>query len=100
MGLILYLYVIFSVIGVLAIILGQALLYHTVIKPIRRLSLSTERLADGELGTRVTTGSKTEIGSLYKAFNTMAERLQNHENELKQFNLDLEKKDKRKDLRT
>lgn len=92
MGLILYLYVIFSVIGVLAIILGQALLYHTVIKPIRRLSLSTERLADGELGTRVTTGSKTEIGSLYKAFNTMAERLQNHENELKQFNLDLERK--------
>ena len=92
MGLILHLYVIFLVIGVFTIILGQTLLHHTVIKPIQRLASATEKFADGKLGTRVSSESITEIGSLYRAFNTMAEKLEDHERELKELNSALERK--------
>lgn len=90
MGLILHLYIIFSVIGVSAIILGQTILHHTVIKPIQRLASATERFSDGELETRVSSESRTEIGSLYRAFNIMAEKLEGHEREMKELNSALE----------
>ncbi len=92
MSLILHLYIIFSVIGVSAIIFGQALLHYTVIKPIQRLASATEKFADGELGTRVSSESITEIGSLYRAFNAMAEKLEGNEREMKELNLALERK--------
>ena len=92
MGLILHLYVIFLVIGVFAIILVQILLHRAVIMPIQKLASATEKFADGELGTRVSSESVTEIGSLYRAFNTMAEKLEGHERELRELNSDLERK--------
>ncbi|MBI5213642.1 MAG: HAMP domain-containing protein [Nitrospirae bacterium] len=96
MGLILHLYIVFSVIGISAIIIGQTLLHHAVIKPVQRLASATEKFADGELGTRVSSESITEIGSLYRAFNAMAEKLEGHERELRELNSALEIKIKKR----
>ena len=46
----------------------------------------------GDLSVRVSSNDKTEIGTLYHSFNTMAERLQDYEKKLIDFNRSLEQK--------
>lgn len=87
MGLILRLYIIFSVAGVISVVLGHILLSRKVVMPIQRLASATIELAEGNLSTRVAIDSRTEIGSLYRSFNIMAKKLEEHEKKLKDFNL-------------
>ncbi len=58
--------------GVVAGMIFVALL----VGPLRRLRLGVERLADGELDTRVPPTSRDEIGDLTRAFNKMGDALE------------------------
>jgi class 3 adenylate cyclase len=58
--------------GVVAGMIFVALL----VGPLRRLRLGVERLADGELDTRVPPTSRDEIGDLTRAFNEMGNALE------------------------
>ncbi|HLA95014.1 MAG TPA: HD domain-containing phosphohydrolase [Pyrinomonadaceae bacterium] len=47
-------------------------------KPIQSLSIATQRIAGGDLSTRVESSNVTEIGTLGESFNTMADELEEH----------------------
>ena len=51
------------------------LLRHTVQRPIAHLVGMSRRIADGDLGARISLSSRDEIGLLASSFNTMAEKL-------------------------
>ena len=51
------------------------LLRHTVQRPIAHLVAMARRIADGDLGARISLSSRDEIGVLASSFNTMAEKL-------------------------
>ena len=51
------------------------LLRHTVQRPIAHLVAMARRIADGDLGARISLSSRDEIGLLASSFNTMAEKL-------------------------
>ena len=87
---ILFLYLIASFIGILASCVGYIVLTRHTISPIKRLATATQKVASGDLSTRVSTRSTTEIGTLYKSFNIMAERLQEHERKREEFRRELE----------
>ncbi len=89
---ILFLYLVSSMAGVVASLAGYAALERNVIRPVIDLASATERVARGDLSVRVRTGSRTEIGTLYSAFNEMIERLQEHDKRLQDFHRELEKK--------
>ena len=46
--------------------------------PIMKLSAAAERIAGGDLSTRVETRNVTEIGTLGESFNTMSDKLEEH----------------------
>ena len=71
---ILFLYLISSFIGILASCIGYIVLTRHTIIPLKKLAFATEKVAVGDLSTRVETKSKTEIGTLYESFNIMTER--------------------------
>ncbi|HMJ09190.1 MAG TPA: HD domain-containing phosphohydrolase, partial [Pyrinomonadaceae bacterium] len=50
----------------------------TLSSPILKLSAAAEKIASGDLSTRVETRNMTEIGTLGAAFNTMSDRLEEH----------------------
>jgi signal transduction histidine kinase len=89
---ILFLYLVSSLVGIIASIIGYIVLSRHTIIPIKRLALATRSVAEGDLSTRVDTRSATEIGTLYESFNIMAERLQEHEKKREDFNRELEQK--------
>jgi signal transduction histidine kinase len=92
MSLVLSLYVLTSL-AVLALVYSSYRLHSRhVVKPLKHLAEATERVAQGDLSVRVESASETEIGRLYKAFNSMTARLQCHEEELITFNRELERK--------
>lgn len=88
---ILFLYLVSSMVGIIASIIGYIVLSRHTIIPIKRLALATRSVAEGDLSTRVDTRSATEIGTLYESFNIMAERLQMHEKKREDFNRELER---------
>ncbi|RJQ46469.1 MAG: HAMP domain-containing protein [Nitrospiraceae bacterium] len=89
---ILFIYLIFIVIGGLAIYAGHRVLLRKVVNPIKDLAAATMEFARGTLNKRVCTDSQTEIGLLYQSFNKMAEKLQENDEFLRKFNEELEKK--------
>ncbi len=98
MSLIFVIFIVFSSLGVLAVFGGYRILTLKITKPVKQLASATQRLAGGDLSIRVSTDSKTEIGTLYNSFNTMAERLQEHKKKLVDFNRELEEKVKERTL--
>jgi CHASE3 domain sensor protein len=50
--------------------------HRTVVRPVREAASAAGRLADGDLGVRISTGSVAEIGALGASFNTMAASVQ------------------------
>lgn len=71
-------YYIITVIGVvLAAAVFSSRLAQVILKPIENLRYITSRVANGELYRRVRLISDDEIGDLGKAFNNMADKLQN-----------------------
>jgi two-component system phosphate regulon sensor histidine kinase PhoR len=53
-----------------------------IAQPIRQLTKVVQRMAEGDLGTRLTPTTQDEVGTLTKAFNQMAQRLQTTINSL------------------
>lgn len=64
--------------GGLAIGLGLILAY-TITRPLRALTAGVQRIARGDLGSRVAVKSRDEFGALAAAFNGMAESLERNE---------------------
>ena len=85
-------YVAFAVLGVLSLILGRVIFSKTIVLPVQRLASATLAIAAGDFGKRVAVTSKDEIGQLSHSFNVMAERLEQHEGELRVVQEDLARK--------
>lgn len=92
MWVILFIYLVFITIGGLSIYAGHRVLLRKVVDPIKHLAAATIEFADGSLEKRVFTDSQTEIGQLYQSFNKMASKLQENDDFLRGFNVELERK--------
>lgn len=86
------LYVTFSLLGLVLFFLLYKLYSRNVVNPIKILAGATRQLAAGDLGIRMPSRSRTEIGLLYRSFNQMAAKIQGDENRLQGFNRELEAK--------
>ena len=60
--------------GALALVLILTL-SRAVLRPVRDLTAAAQRMARGDLSTRVVTGARDEIGQLARSFNAMADAL-------------------------
>lgn len=89
---ILFLYLVSAFVGILASCVGYIVLTRHTITPIKRLASATEKVAAGDLSTRVGTKSATEIGTLYDSFNIMTEKLQEIDKKREEFSKELEHK--------
>jgi len=79
----------------MGILLGIVLSFQVsnpIIKPLRRLTEVTKRLASGDLSERATVGSRDEVGALSRAFNQMALDLARSKGEIDQYSKTLEQK--------
>ncbi len=87
---ILFLFLTSSLVGIMASGVAYIVLARNTIMPIIDLATATEKVASGDLGVRVKTGSHTEIGTLYSTFNTMTEKLQEQQQQQDNFSFELE----------
>jgi nitrate/nitrite-specific signal transduction histidine kinase len=85
-------YVAFAFLGVFFLILGRVFFSKTIVHPVQRLASATLDISAGDFGKRVAVTSKDEIGQLSHSFNVMAERLEQHEGELRVVQEDLARK--------
>jgi methyl-accepting chemotaxis protein len=79
----------------MGILLGIVLSFQVsnpIIKPLRRLTEVTKKLASGDLSERATVGSRDEVGALSRAFNQMALDLARSKDEIDQYSKTLEQK--------
>jgi signal transduction histidine kinase len=83
----------------MGILLGIVLSFQVsnpIIKPLRRLTEVTKKLASGDLSERATVGSRDEVGALSRAFNQMALDLARSKGEIDQYSKTLEQKVRRR----
>jgi signal transduction histidine kinase len=92
MSMIFYLYLSCALAGLALLFMGYRLHSRHVVRPIKQLAKLTEQVAGGDLSVRASSDSQTEIGVLFKAFNSMTDQLNSHEKELLGFNRELEQK--------
>jgi len=92
MWMIFYIYILFISLGGFSIYAGHRALLKKVANPIKELATATIEFADGTFDKRVYTESQTEIGLLYKSFNSMADSIQENDEILRKFNEELEEK--------
>lgn len=92
MTVVFYLYALFLLVSLALFYLGYRLHARHIVRPLTQLARAAGRVADGNLDTRVAVVSGTEIGVLYGSFNTMVDRLRDHEKQLQNFNRELEAK--------
>lgn len=69
-------YIIIVILSIMASIIFALRLARTIVKPLKDLETTTDRIAKGKLQERVQVTSNDEIGQLGITFNEMAERLQ------------------------
>lgn len=69
-------YIIIVILSMLASTIFASRLSHSIVKPLKDLEITTDRIANGRLNERVEVISNDEIGQLGITFNDMAERLQ------------------------
>ncbi len=75
----------FFYLGLLAIAVGISIIVIFVeftAKPLKKLVIATQKVADGDLGYKVEIQTKDEIGTLASAFNIMLERLKDTQEKL------------------
>ncbi len=89
---ILFMYLTSCLLGIVASFAGYMMLMRNIVRPVISLASATEEVAAGNLDIRVHTNTRTEIGILYQAFNSMTKRLQEHEKRREEFSRELEKK--------
>jgi signal transduction histidine kinase/CHASE3 domain sensor protein len=75
---------------VLLAILYVALMERTAVRPIQGLLKATRRISKGELTTRVAERGAAEIRDLERGFNSMAESLEHHRDEIEAQHVELE----------
>jgi HD-GYP domain-containing protein (c-di-GMP phosphodiesterase class II) len=63
--------------ALVAMIIGS-MFTKSLTSPIHNLAVAAERIAGGDLSSRVETRNITEIGTLGKSFNTMSDKLEEH----------------------
>lgn len=78
-------------VGVLVCVPMMYLLVHRVFTPIRQLVDATERIARGELDTRVPAERADLIGTLARSFNQMVDKVRRQQSDLAESNTRLEK---------
>lgn len=78
--------------SVILLAIGSVVLRRRVILPLRRLADTALTLAEGRLDARVPVSSRDEVGQVSQAFNTMADRLQTREQELRSAQRELEQR--------
>ena len=78
--------------AVLAALFVLAVTTIVVTWPIRRLTASARRLAEGDLSTRVRPGGASELATLARAFNQMATELDGAEREVRSYQALLEQR--------
>ena len=76
------------VVAALALVLAWLLLRHFT-GPLRRLSVAADRIADGDLATRVVEVGEDELGRLSGSFNAMAKSLEQAEHAKRQMIADV-----------
>lgn len=92
MALVFDLYVAFSLTGLALLFIGYRLHARHVVAPLKQLAAAAGQIAEGNLNVRVASDSQTEIGQLFRAFDTMVKWLQTHEADLVALNRKLERK--------
>jgi len=75
--------------GILTAVIIGMLLAAGILKPIRRLTVASEQMAQGELGQQVVVTSKDEIGRLGESFNRMSTDLAHADAERKRLTVDI-----------
>ena len=68
--------------GILLAVLESIALQHAVLDPLSRLERTITKYSQGDLSSRVHVKNNDEIGHMASAFNSMAERFANIQNEL------------------
>ncbi len=86
------LYAAFIVLGGALVVVAGLAASRGIAAPLQTLADAAHAIADGRLETRVRVTSANEIGLLSHSFNAMAERLQEHEGELRSVHEALEEK--------
>lgn len=61
--------------ALLVLIVGYLLLTRQIVRPLGRVTAAARRVAEGDLGGRVSTAGPTEVAALAASFNVMVERL-------------------------
>jgi two-component system NtrC family sensor kinase len=79
--------------AVLAVlVLAGILTWWTVLKPVRRLTRATTRVAAGDLASRVRVSSADEVGELVESWNAMTEELGRARGQLEDWGRTLQKR--------
>ena len=73
-------YIIFN--SIIIILFGSFLLSRAIVRPIQKLVKATESIARGDYDQCLIEGTRNEIGQLSFAFNRMAERIKEHQEQL------------------
>ncbi len=73
----------FSLVVGALVILGAPLISRQLTSPVAALSRLTQRIAQGQLGTRARVDRNDELGALARAFNQMAKSLEERESDLR-----------------
>lgn len=73
--------------GLIIAIIGAVLLTRSVLVPLREFEKGMEHFANDNLSYRLTPNSHDELGRLAREFNTMAERLMQHQHKLEELSI-------------
>ncbi len=89
------------VLSVCVIVIIVIVLSNRVVRPIKKLVKGTRKVTGGDLGFKIATQSKDEIGYLACSFNDMTIRLAESKWQIEDYTLNLEKKvdDKTREIR-
>lgn len=83
-----FLYIIFG--GMLMAILVSFLIIRNILVPVRKLSIATKKISEGDYHSRVEVKTHDEVGGLAKSYNRMVDRLEKHEQEIRKKQNELE----------
>jgi HAMP domain-containing protein len=78
-------YAVFTAIGLVVALAAAIILARNIVRPIRDLSDVSRRFGSGELSTRAEFRSSGEVEELRAAFNSMAEKIEEREERLKEI---------------